>query len=170
MTRARPIAEADASASFQCQRDPEMSRFLAESALIYERAGYARTFVLPGEAGPIGFYTFSMYAVRSENLPQDMRAGLPEHSLPLALVGQLARDDRAKGIGQSLLVDAIKRARRVAEKIGCLGVALHAKNEQLEKYYAQAGFRPLPKKGYPRLMFLALRRVPARQTNPVASS
>ncbi len=55
----------------------------------------------------------------------------PKYPLPVALIGRLAVDSRAKGrgFGRLLLSDAIARIEAVAESVGCFGVIVDAKDE-----------------------------------------
>jgi ribosomal protein S18 acetylase RimI-like enzyme len=56
-------------------------------------------------------------------------------------------DKSAQGrrLGQSLLLDAIRRVLSAAESLGIRALLVHAKNESAASYYRkQAGFEPLP--------------------------
>lgn len=155
----RAFAIDDASASFECARDSAMVQFIKTLAHTYEQDGYARTYILADANEPKlqGFYTLSMYAVRPKEFPSEEQAGLPRHQLPTALLGQVARDDRATKVGRDLVKDAVKRVYKLAKEIGCIGIVLHAQNEQLLKYYeSEFGFRALPRTTYPRLMILTM--------------
>ena len=51
--------------------------------------------------------------------------------MPVARIGRLAVDERARGrrLGESLLIDALHRVVVAAETIGCLGILVDAKDE-----------------------------------------
>jgi hypothetical protein len=149
MTAYRRIASADASVAFSC-RDTGMCEFLGSEALRYDERGFARIYVQPSSddfpppPALRGFYTLSMAAIHQSNFPNATSKNLPAQ-LPVALLGRVARDERAaRGTGRELVADAIERAASVAAEIGCIGVALHAKNAGLVEYYKKEfGFVPI---------------------------
>src|SRR5471030_540768 len=73
----------------------------------------------------------SMSLVEVRSLPRKLRSDVPAHPLPVALVGRLAVDQRAqgRGIGGTLLTDALLRVAEVADQVGCYGVTVDAKDE-----------------------------------------
>lgn len=160
-----PIADADAKSGFDCGRE-ELNGFFARYAYANDRRGIGRTFVLragEGEGLPpvVGFYTLSMAVLEGEKLPRKLRERLPRYPLPVALVGRLAVDVRAKGrgFGDALLADALARAAGVAESIGCFGVIVDAKDEGVVAFYQRAGFATLEATQYPRRMFLPMKTI-----------
>jgi predicted GNAT family N-acyltransferase len=116
-------------------------------------------------AGPsvLGFYTLSMANVETTTLPRKHRSNVPSHPLPVALIGRLARDLRARGqgVGETLLVDAFRRIVPAASAIGCYGVIVDAKDSDALAFYQPYGFEPLPPDRYPRRMFIAIDTVRA---------
>jgi len=62
---------------------------------------------------------------------------LPGYPMPVALIGRLAVDERARGrrLGESLLIDALERVVAAAEILACLGVIVDAKDEGAERFY-----------------------------------
>jgi hypothetical protein len=130
-------------AGFECARDPEMVEFLQKAA---EAASYARTYVLATGSMPIGYYTLSAYSIggfRDKAERHDLLA-MPT---PMALIGRLARDDRApRGAGVDLLVDALGRIVEVHQAIAFFGACVQATGpELLEKFYQPFGFKILDK-------------------------
>lgn len=138
-----------------------MKDYLEHDAWPYEAQGFARTYVLAGEdaAAPAikGFYSISMARVQVTELPPEATSVLPQHALPVALLGRLARDDRSPpGTGEQLLLAALEKILDVAEAIGCWGVLLHAKNARLVDYYREYGFAPVKRRQDRQAMFLSL--------------
>lgn len=111
-----------------------------------------------GSVPILGFYAICMARVNISDLPEDARQLAPHNVMPVALLAQLARDDRAPaGTGGRLIADALKRIVRVSDEIGCAGVILDAKNPRLEEYYARIGFERIGTSKNPtRRMFLRL--------------
>jgi len=153
---ARALKDSDAEAGFRCDRDPSKVEFLTKVALGYESRRYARVFVLTDTNDTVvcGFFTLSMASIRPTEFPPD--PSLPRHPLPVAMLGRLARHDDRKGIGETLMIDALRRVLALDREIGCLGVMLHAVNAGLVAYYQRFGFEALPRTSFPRAMFLAM--------------
>ena len=61
------------------------------------------------------------------------------------LLGRLARDSafRGKGIGELLLVSALKRALENTREVGSIAVVTDPKDANARHFYAKYGFRPL---------------------------
>jgi ribosomal protein S18 acetylase RimI-like enzyme len=160
-----PIGEADPGAGFACG-EPALDAFFARFALPNDRRGLGRTFVIRKNAaadptGPavLGFYTISMADLEAGRVPPDLRAGLPRYPVPVALIGRLAVDLRARGrgIGERLLTDAFVRVMEASRHVACLGVVVDAKHERAAAFYVRYGFITLETAGpFPRRMFLPM--------------
>jgi hypothetical protein len=152
--RTTEMAPADSAAGFRAST-AEHTDYFASSAMDYHRRGASSCFVLRGvgEQVPIlGYFTLGMYAVDLHMLPADQGVGLPFKKAPAALLGQLARDERApRGTGDDLLAEAVARVVINARSIGCMGILLHTDTtrERLVRWYIDRGFAkiaPLPPK------------------------
>jgi GNAT superfamily N-acetyltransferase len=98
-------------------------------------------------------------AALPSSLPSKLRRGLPKYPLPVALIGRLAVDARAKGrsFGRLLLSDAIARIEAVAESVGCFGVIVDAKDEDAVGFYSKYSFSVVdPSEPFPKRMFLPM--------------
>ena len=78
--------------------------------------------------------------------------------MPVALIGRLAVDERARGrhLGEALILDALQRAVAAAEIIACLGGIVDAKDAAAEGFYAHYDFVTVDDSSWPRRMFLPL--------------
>jgi ribosomal protein S18 acetylase RimI-like enzyme len=78
--------------------------------------------------------------------------------MPVALIGRLAVDERARGrrYGEKLLLDAVRRIVDASDLLGCLWIIVDAKDEAAERFYAGYDFVTLEAEGWPRRMFLAI--------------
>ncbi len=106
-----------------------------------------------------GFYTLSATAIALEKLPVELAKKLPRYPrLPATLVGRLARDLTFKGtgVGDLLMVDALKRAYENSTVIGAVAIVVDPKDERAAKFYAGFGFQPLDAQ----TMFLPMKAVP----------
>ena len=113
----------------------------------YERRDLARTYVavLPGRSEVLGYYAISNHRVSHEALPADQARGLPPIDVPVVLLGRLAvdRSVQGQGLGEMLLIDALKRAENLAEQIGLRAVEVEAIDERAGRFYLKYGFMEL---------------------------
>ena len=80
---------------------------------------------------------------------------LPRYeAIPAALIGRLARHERAKGsgIGDLLIADAVKRVVAAAESVAAYAIVVDAKDEHGRRFYDSHGFSSLPSR--PNRLFL----------------
>lgn len=104
----------------------------------------------------LGFYTLSMALVASADVATAVRKTLPKYPMPVALIGRLAVDQRARGrgLGEQLLIDALARVVGAADVIGCLGIIVDAKDDEAERFYAKYDFATITASHWPHRMFL----------------
>lgn len=125
----------------------------------FEKRDLARTYVLveDGKTCIKGYYCISNHTVVYEALPEDQAKTLPNIDVPVVLIGQLAVDSRAKGqgLGEFLLLDALRRAEYLSMKIGIQAVEVDAINETAIRFYTKYGFVSL--KDDPRHLFLPMK-------------
>jgi predicted N-acetyltransferase YhbS len=83
---------------------------------------------------------------------------LPRYPMPVALIGRLAVDERARGrrLGEMLLIDAVRRVVDAAVIVGCIGIIVDAKDEGAEQFYAKYDFVTVHAEEWPRRMFLPM--------------
>jgi GNAT superfamily N-acetyltransferase len=78
-----------------------------------EKPNVARVFVaVDDQRGIIGFYSLSSFTFAIADLSPEYAKRLPRYDLiPAALIGRVARDERARGegVGDLLLADAVRR-------------------------------------------------------------
>lgn len=124
-----------------------LNRWLKQQASQYEKRGLARTYVLVNEQDPTvrGYYAIANHAVVFNALPTELAKGLPQIDVPVVLLGRLAVDRSLQGqqLGELLLLDALRRAEYLAQKIGIRAVEVEAINAQAKQFYEKYGFIPL---------------------------
>lgn len=154
------IASQHRVAAFDCGEEA-LNAYLRRYALANHQAGYARTFVVCGEADTVcGYYTLTASQVLHEDASERLARGAARHPIPVVLLARLAVDKTAQGrrLGQSLLLDAIRRVLEVSESLGVRALLVHAKHERASDFYRRmAGFEPLP--GDPLALCLLLKDV-----------
>ncbi|HXG65015.1 MAG TPA: GNAT family N-acetyltransferase [Blastocatellia bacterium] len=137
-----PLSSKHDRNSFDCG-EPSLNTYLRQYARQNDERGLGRTYVAvePGETRVEGYYTLSTGAVTFEQVPEK----LPRYPIPVVHMGRLAVDLRAqgKGLGELLLIDALKRAAQAAEQLGIYAVEVRALNERARDFYLKYGFTPL---------------------------
>ena len=91
-----------------------------------------------------GYYTLSAHSLALETLPEALQKMLPRYSqVPATLLGRLAiaRQWQGKGLGELLLLDALRRAWENREVIGSWAVVVDTINEEAERFYRHFNFR-----------------------------
>jgi GNAT superfamily N-acetyltransferase len=138
-----PLADDHERVGFSCGKAP-LDAFIQTQAGQYERKGVGRTFVAvrPNEKLVIGYYTLAASSVEFAHLPPTLSKKLPKHPVPMVLLGRLAVDATARGIGlgADLLADALRRALRIADEMGVFGVHAHAIDDDAKAFYTKYGF------------------------------
>lgn len=146
-----------------------LNEWLATKVSQFEKKDLARTYVLleSGSTAIKGFYALSNHTVVYEALPEDQAKGLPHIDMPVVLIGRLAvdRSIQRKGLEEFLLIDALRRAEYLANKIGIRAVEVDAINEDAKRFYERFGFLTL--KDDTRHLFLSMTVIRKLQLPPL---
>ncbi|HEY0207945.1 GNAT family N-acetyltransferase [Acerihabitans sp.] len=128
-------------AQFDCGV-PCLNHYLAEYAGQDIRERFTQCYAAAdNDNNVLGFYTLSSYAVNINALTASASQKLPRYpTVPTALLGRLAVDLRyqGKGLGGSLIVDAIYNTQRSA--IGVWAINARVKNASAKSFYIKYGF------------------------------
>lgn len=126
---------------------PVLNDWLATKVSQYEKRDLARTYVLveSGETVVKGYFSLSNHTVLYDALSEDQTKGLPRMDVPVVLIGRLAVDltTQGQGMGEYLLIDALRRAEYLAGKIGIRAVEGDVINDAAHKFYEKYGFLSL---------------------------
>ena len=162
----RRIGPGDPACGFRCGKHP-LDDYFRRHALPNDQGNVGLAYVVDASADDvaaglptvIAFYTLSMAAVVSADVGSVMEKKLPRYPMPVALIGRLAVDDRARGrrLGEALLLDALYRVTAAAEIVGCLGIIVDAKDEDGKRFYEKYDFVTVDASSWPRRMFLPIR-------------
>ncbi len=141
-----PLEKTHDRNSFDCGNE-DLNRYLREQARQDAKKRVAASFVFtqPGSPAVLGFYTLSASIIPVDELPPDLMKRLPRYGqLPVTLLGRLAVDRSlgGQGVGEFLLVDALRRSLEAAQQIAAMAVIVDAKNEQAESFYRHFDFQP----------------------------
>src|SRR5438874_767237 len=140
-----PLTTAHDRKAFQCGR-AQLDEYLHKYAKQHARKNVGRTFVAvrAGEKKVLGYYTLSSSSVAFEHLPEELQKKLPNYPLPVALLGKLAVDQsaRGQGLGELLLIDALRRVVAIADQLAIFGVEVDALDNSAKAFYEKYGFQP----------------------------
>jgi GNAT superfamily N-acetyltransferase len=134
--------------AFECGEsslDDYIQRYVTQDA----KRSLTRAFVLTGggaePARVLGYYTLSATNIACERFPAQQAKKLPRYPIPAVLLGRLAvdRSVQGKGLGEYLLVDALKRVAAASMTIGVHAVMVDALHHAAAAFYAAYGFVPL---------------------------
>lgn len=163
--RTRPIGPADPGSGFRSGTRP-LDDYFQRHALANDQGDVGRAYVFEASAEDIeaglpavlGFYTLSMASVASQEAASVLAKRLPRYPMPVALIGRLAVDERARGrrLGEALLLDALARVVEASRLVACLGVIVDAKDAAAEGFYAKYDFATVDDASWPRRMFLPM--------------
>jgi len=142
---------------------PVLNSYLQQYARQDLERGVATPYVLVPSTNPIeiaGFYTLTATAVKLTELPAETIKKLPKYPLvPATLLGRLAVSlkYRGKGLGEYLLIDALKRSLEVSRVVGSAAVIVDAKDSSGVRFYERYGFKLLPDQNL--RLFIAMKTI-----------
>lgn len=142
----KPLDKLHNRSVFDCEVEP-LNDYLRKYALQNQKKDAARTYVVTKEEDEIiGFYTLVFGSVSVEEATSEVSAGLGKYPIPIILLARLAIDKnkKGKGLGRSLLRDALLRSVRASEIAGLRAFVVHAEDEAAKAFYEKFGFRPSP--------------------------
>jgi len=129
---------------FSCG-EPALDRYLCNQASQDIKKHVAAVFVLTEKQSldVIGYYTLSAMTITADELPCSMIKKLPKYNLlPTTLLGRLAVDkqQQRKGLGNFLILDALRRSISLSKEIASMAIIVDAKNEAAVTFYKGYGF------------------------------
>jgi GNAT superfamily N-acetyltransferase len=126
---------------FDCGQEA-LNQWLRKHALQNQGAGAAQSYVGLVDGVVIGYYSLAVGQIEYIDAPERLRKGLARHPVPIMLLARLAveKNWQKKGVGRALLRDAVLRTMQVADIAGIRALAVHAKDEQAQRYYEQFDF------------------------------
>jgi ribosomal protein S18 acetylase RimI-like enzyme len=134
---------------FDCGNEP-LTTYLRQTARQHTERGISRTSVLVEESAadpkPVaGYFTLNICQLRADNLPAEVARRLPREVAGVKLSRlAVAKTGQRQGIGQLLLVAAMKKFIEVFDSAGGIGLFVDAKDAEAKAYYERFGFVSLP--------------------------
>jgi predicted GNAT family N-acyltransferase len=138
----QPLADNHKKSAFSCGVE-RLDRYIRQQAEQDARRKLAATFVMVSKARPetiMGYYTLSAAAIDPGELSPSVRKKLPHYlTIPATLIGRLARDVqcRGEGIGEYLLIDALRRSYQHSKEIAFFAVVVDAIDDQAHVWYGK---------------------------------
>ena len=135
-------------AAFSCG-NASLDDFLKTRARKENELGYSAVFIMVAAGTPdsvVGYYTLSAHSMRLDGIGLSIRRKLPRYPVvPTTLIGRLARDVSVRkcGVGELLLLDALRRALGVSDQVGSYAVTVDAIDDAAVAFYLRYGFTPL---------------------------
>lgn len=137
-----PLNDSHDRSQFDCG-ELSLNNYLRQYASQHQRKGFGRTYVVTDadSAAIKGYYTITSGSVAFDLVPESV----PRHPVPVVLLARLAVDRNAygQGIGQLLLLDAMRRTLAVADQLGIYALAVEAIDEQARSFYKKHDFKEL---------------------------
>jgi predicted GNAT family N-acyltransferase len=156
--KVEPLGSNHDRAAFSCGTSVQLDQYLKTQARQDMVKKLAAVFILTADSKTIaGYYTLSSYFVRLDQIPEEIARKLTRHpEVPSTLIGRLARDInfRGKGIGEILLIDALKRSLENTKQVASWAVVVDAKDQNAVDFYLKYGFTQIPT--VPNRLFLSM--------------
>jgi GNAT superfamily N-acetyltransferase len=140
----RPLDNAHDKLGFQCGVI-SLDTYIKTQARQDVKRRVSRVFVATRVDQPnsiLGYYTLSTLSIELSQLPQALARKLPRYPVSAALLGRLAVNQvsQGHGVGEMLLIDAIKRTLAVSDEIAIYAMVVDAIDERAQHFYEQFGF------------------------------
>ena len=144
-----PLAKRHKRDDFSCGADP-LDRYLKTQASQDMRRGVAAPYVAaPYDNTVIAYYTLSAFKIDLPDLPEGERKKLPRYpDVPATLLGRLAVDQnyRGQGLGEHLLLHALKRSYDLSSAIASYAIVIDAKDDAAIAFYQHFNFLQFPER------------------------
>ena len=145
MSIIRKLTADDATDSFACGQ-AALDRYLQRYAWANQKANSAQSYVAVANDTVIGYYSLSVAGVDWVNAPNRISKGLARYPVPVMLLARLAvqLDWQGRGVGRTLLKDALLRTLQAADIAGIRAMLVQAKDESARQWYLRWNFEPSP--------------------------
>ena len=130
---------------FDCGK-PALTDWLLRHARQAQGSGSARTFVVCDGERIAGYFSLTVGQIDTLEAPARIRRGMGQYPIPLAILARLAvdLDYQGRGLGFSLLQDAVRRTLAIAEQAGIRALLTHPIDANADAFYRRFGFESTP--------------------------
>ena len=97
-----------------------------------------------GDGAVVGYHALTAGSIGRGEAPERVSRGLAAHPVGVIVLARLAVDvaQQGRGLGTTLLQDALRRSEHAADEIGVRAVLVYAINESARTFYLRFGFTP----------------------------
>ncbi|HVY95357.1 MAG TPA: GNAT family N-acetyltransferase [Solirubrobacterales bacterium] len=144
-SRPEPLRGKHDFGDFSCDEE-SLDNWLHRYSRHAEAGGSARVFVTTDGGTVVGYYALTVGGVEPSAATARLLKGQPaKKPIPVAILARLTVDKhhQGRGLGRSLLQDALLRTVAAAESVGIRALVVHAYPEA-QSFYARFGFEPSP--------------------------
>ena len=151
----QPLGARHRLETFDCGK-PALTDWLLRHARQAQGSGSARTFVLCDGEQVAGYFSLTVGQIDTLEAPERIRRGMGQYPIPLVILARLAvdLDYQGRGLGISLLQDAIRRTLAIAEQAGIRALLTHPIDASAEAFYRRFGFEPTPERAQQLVLLL----------------
>jgi predicted N-acetyltransferase YhbS len=141
----QPLAAHHRLEGFDCGK-PLLTDWLLRHARQAQGSGSARTFVACEGDRVAGYFSLTVGQIDTLEAPERVRRGMGQYPIPLVILARLAVDVdyQGRGLGFSLLQNAIDRTLAVAEHAGIRALLTHPLDASADAFYRRFGFEATP--------------------------
>ncbi len=141
----QPLGTSHRLEEFDCGK-PALTDWLLHHARQAQGSGSARTFVTCNQNRVAGYYSLTVGQIDTLEAPERIRRGMGQYPIPLVILARLAvdLDYQKRGLGFSLLQDAIMRTVAIADQAGIRALLTHPIDAAADAFYRRFGFEPTP--------------------------
>jgi ribosomal protein S18 acetylase RimI-like enzyme len=150
-------------AAFSCG-EARIDNFLKINAGSQQDQDVTKVYVIsePPATEVLGFYALNAHKIDAGVIPEALRKKLPRYpdfgSVYISMIGTHQKY-QGRGIGQFLLIDALRRCISIATNIGVTVVMLDALNDRAANLYRRVGFIDIPSEPHNRRMMMAMQKI-----------
>lgn len=141
----QPLGSSHRLEEFDCGK-PALTDWLLRHARQAQGSGSARTFVACDQGRIAGYYSLTVGQIDTLEAPERIRRGMGQYPIPVVILARLAVDlgYQKRGLGFSLLQDAITRTVAISDQAGIRALLTHPIDAQADSFYRRFGFEPTP--------------------------
>lgn len=141
-----PLNELHQLDNFDCGNF-SLNEWLAKYSRQSHSSGSAKTFIISNETNQVlGYFSLTVGQVDTPTVPDRISRGMGRYPIPVIILARLAVSSsfQGRGIGMSLLKDAIRKSLSISEHVGARALLAHPIDEKAEKFYLRFGFEQSP--------------------------
>lgn len=141
-SRPEPMEPEHDVSGFDCGSEAQTTA-LRRYALQAHLADAARVYVvsLAGTRRVVGYYALSAGSVQREGAAPRLSKGLGRYPIPVVVLTRLGVDvtEQGRGLGSSLVRDALLQTAAVADRVGVRALLIHAETPDAAAFYRRIG-------------------------------